>query len=78
MSQEAAASLNAHLFKAAQVEILFSWLIVAAFMLYAWRSENVPPEKKRKWLLWLFLANITVLPFFWFWYVWLTPAREKG
>ena len=53
---------------------LYSYLLLVGlwvfYLIYLFRTRNIPKEKKGLWLAVLFFANILAMPFFWYVYVW--------
>ena len=50
--------------------LILGLLLTFAFIAYAATSSAVPKEKRALWIAVLILGNISVLPFFWYWYIW--------
>jgi hypothetical protein len=55
--------------------VIGGWLLVASYMVYAFKSRHVPSDKKALWAAVLFFGNMLVMPIFWFLYVW-RPLRS--
>jgi energy-coupling factor transporter transmembrane protein EcfT len=57
---------------------LYSYLLLVGlwvfYIIYLFRTRNIPKEKKGLWLAVLFFANILAMPFFWYVYVWKTSS----
>jgi len=49
-------------------------LIILINLIYLYRSEKIPPEKRKLWSGLIVLGNVWAAPFFWYWYIW----KEKS
>jgi hypothetical protein len=56
----------------------FSYVIVAFFITFAFRSKAVPTAKRGLWAALIFFGNALVIPFFWYWYIWRANANSDG
>lgn len=52
-------------------------VLLASFIFYLYRSDNVPKSKRGLWVAVLLLGNSIAMPFFWYWYVW-TPLKKEN
>lgn len=43
------------------------------YIIYLFKTERVPNDKKTLWAVVLFLGNIFAMPFFWYLYIWRKP-----
>jgi hypothetical protein len=68
----------------AQIELMFRvqagviiecWVLVAAYIVYVFKTRHVPAEKRALWAAVLFFGNFIAMPVFWFLYVW-RPLRS--
>jgi hypothetical protein len=50
--------------------------LVVSFLVYVFRSEHVPSNRKALWAVVLFLGNILAMPVFWYLCVW-RPVTER-
>ena len=50
--------------------IVFSWGLVASYLVYLFRTKHVASDRKALWAVVLFLGNMFAMPVFWFIYVW--------
>ena len=56
------------------VAIVLSTLSILAFyVLYAHRMEHVPPPARRRWARLILLANVGIIPIFWYLHMWRPP-----
>ena len=46
------------------------WVLIAAYIVYLFKTDHVPVEKRALWAVVLFLGNMVAMPFFWYFYVW--------
>ena len=58
--------------------IVCSWLLVASYLVYLFKTSFVPLEKKVLWAVVLFLGNMVAMPIFWFLYVWAPLNRRDS
>ena len=63
----------------AQFEVLFRlhlgtmglmFVLLLVYIVYLFKTEHVPKDKKALWAVVLFMGNIIAMPVFWFLYVW--------
>lgn len=50
--------------------ILLSFALITFYMLYLFKTERVPQDKKALWAAVLFLGSFIAMPIFWYLYVW--------
>ena len=58
------------------VTILLTFGLVAFYLVYLFRTEIVPKDKKALWAAVLFLGNMVAMPVFWFLYIWREPKSN--
>ncbi|WP_159568540.1 hypothetical protein [Limnobacter sp. 130] len=51
--------------------------LLIIYIVYLFRTEHVPKDKKALWAVVLFMGNIIAMPVFWFLYVW-KPLQRGG
>ena len=49
--------------------------LLIVYIVYLFRTEHVPKDKKALWAVVLFMGNILSMPVFWFLYVWKPLQR---
>ena len=55
--------------------LMFGLLLI--YIVYLFKTEHVPKDKKALWAVVLFMGNIFAMPVFWFLYVW-KPLQRGG
>ena len=65
------------LFRMHTFVIAMTWVLIASYVIYMYRTSYVPKSKRNLWLAVLIFANMFALPFFWFYYVW-QPATQPS
>jgi hypothetical protein len=58
--------------------ILFIFALTAFYVVYLFKTDRVPQDKKALWAVVLFFANIFAFPIFWYLYIWKEPAAITG
>jgi uncharacterized membrane protein (DUF485 family) len=58
------------LFKVHIAAMLLICILIASYIIYLFRTERVPKDKKALWAVVLFMGGIIAMPVFWFIYVW--------
>ena len=70
--------------------ILLVFVLLVFYVVYLFKTDRVPQEKKALWAVVLFLGNMAAMPVFFYIYVWpdewpeplsgsrTSPARENG
>jgi hypothetical protein len=53
------------------------WGLIAAYLVYLFKTDVVPKEQKALWAVVLFLGNMLAMPVFWYLYVW-NPLRRRA
>ena len=76
-SYEATKSQFDLIFRIQLVAILVSWGVVASYLVYLFKTNYVPSEKKALWAVVIFLGNVFAMPVFWYLYVW-RPIGSRG
>ena len=56
--------------------MLLIFVLIASYITYLFKTENVPKDKKALWAVVLFMGNMLAMPIFWFLYVW-RPLVQK-
>lgn len=56
--------------------ILVTWLLTGYFVVYVWKTQTVPRNKRALWTLLLILGNMLAMPFFWYHY--LLKAKPRA
>jgi hypothetical protein len=52
--------------------------LIASYIVYLFKTDFVPKDKKALWAVVIFLGNLLAMPIFWFLYVWRPLAnRDK-
>jgi hypothetical protein len=54
--------------------MLFIFALTAFYIVYLFKTDRVPQDKKALWAVVLFFANIFAFPIFWYLYIWREPA----
>lgn len=63
--------------------IVSSWVLIASYIMYLFRTSHVPNDKKALWGIVIFLGSFIAMPIFWFLYVWkpysmtITESSER-
>jgi len=52
------------------------FVLIAIYMLYLFKTDVVPQDKKALWAVILFLGNVFSMPIFWYLYIW-KKLKEK-
>ena len=52
------------------IMIFGGWALIASYIVYLFKTDYVPSDKKALWAVVLFLGSIFAMPVFWFLYVW--------
>ena len=50
--------------------------LLVVYIVYLFKTEHVPKDKKALWAVVLFMGNVIAMPVFWFLYVW-KPLQGK-
>jgi hypothetical protein len=58
--------------------IFFMFALTAFYIVYLFRTDRVPQDKKALWAVVLFFANIFAFPVFWYLYIWKEPETIGG
>jgi hypothetical protein len=58
------------LFRVHIAAMVLIWTLIASYIIYIFRTEHVPKEKKALWAVVLFMGSIVAMPVFWVIYVW--------
>ena len=58
--------------------IFFMFALTAFYIVYLFRTDRVPQDKKALWAVVLFLGNTFAFPVFWYLYIWKEPAATSG
>ncbi|HEV7570668.1 MAG TPA: hypothetical protein VGQ21_04135 [Thermoanaerobaculia bacterium] len=58
--------------------MLFIFALTAFYIVYLFKTDRVPQDKKALWAVVLFFANIFAFPIFWYLYIWREPAATTG
>ncbi len=58
--------------------ILFMFALSAFYIVYLFRTDRVPQDKKALWAVVLFFANVFAFPVFWYLYIWKEPETLSG
>lgn len=67
------------LFIAGHTFTFFLMLAMTAFyIVYLFRTDRVPQDKKALWAVVLFFANMFAFPVFWYLYIWKEPEALSG
>jgi hypothetical protein len=56
--------------------MIWSWALIAVYVVYLFKTDVVPKDQKVLWAVVLFLGNMIVMPIFWFLYVWKYAGRD--
>jgi hypothetical protein len=54
--------------------ILWMFALTAFYIVYLFRTERIPQERKALWAIVLFFGNIIAFPVFWYLYIWKEPS----
>ena len=54
------------------------WVLAVVLfdIIYMYKTENVPREKRTLWLVVLILGTFIAVPFFWYFYMWKPLVRK--
>jgi hypothetical protein len=52
--------------------------LTAFYIVYLFKTDRVPQDKKALWAVVLFFANFFAFPIFWYLYIWKAPAAITG
>ncbi len=55
--------------------IVFVWSLIAFYVWYVFKTDEVPADKKALWAAVLFLGNMISMPIFWYLYIWKPCQR---
>ena len=58
--------------------ILYSFGLIAFYVYYIFKTDNVPKDKKVLWTVIIFLGNMFAMPVFWFLYIWREPKINNA
>ncbi len=53
--------------------IVWAWGLIVFYIVYVFKSDRVPKEKKALWAAVLFLGNMFAMPVFWYLHIWRAP-----
>ena len=65
------------IFRLHMAVILGSWILTGTYIVYLFKTEHVPADKRALWAVVLFLGNMLAMPFFWYFYVW-RPIQQQA
>jgi hypothetical protein len=54
--------------------ILVAWALIAFYIVFLFRTDRVPQDKKALWAVVLFMAGLIAMPIFFWLYIW--PERD--
>jgi hypothetical protein len=54
--------------------ILFVWALLAFYIVYLFKTDRVPKDKKALWAVVLFMAGLIAMPVFFWLYIWPDDA----
>ena len=54
--------------------IVLAFAILGFCIVYLFRTDRVPPDKKALWATVLLLGNMLTMPVFWYLYIWREPS----
>ncbi len=52
------------------LSIAWTWGLMGLYIAFALRSDAVPKQQRTAWILGIVLANLLVMPVFWYMFVW--------
>lgn len=58
------------LFRIHFAAVLYTLGLIGFYIVYLFRTNRVPTEKKALWAVVLLLANTLAMPVFWYFYIW--------
>jgi hypothetical protein len=58
------------LFRIHFAAVLYTLGLIGFYVVYLFRTDRVPTEKKALWAVVLLLANTFAMPVFWYFYIW--------
>ena len=62
--------------------MLLIFALIAFYIVYLFRTDRVPQDKKALWAVVLILANTLAMPVFWYFYIWrpapASTSRREG
>lgn len=58
------------LFRWQLMVILGTWVLLATYIVYIFKTHYVPKDKKALWAVVIFLGNMFAMPIFWYLHVW--------
>jgi energy-coupling factor transporter transmembrane protein EcfT len=50
--------------------IFLSWMLIAVYLCFLFKTEKVPKDEKAVWAVVLIFMNVLVMPVFWYLYIW--------
>ena len=65
------------IFRLQMFVMLGMFALTASYIVYIFKTEHVPVEKRALWAVVLFLGNLVAMPIFWYLYVW-RPLQKQG
>ena len=57
------------------LQILLLWGVWLFYVVHAWRTTCVPPEKRRLWLVLVLVLNLLIDPLYWYRFIWKGNQR---
>ena len=55
--------------------MLLMFALLAFYLIYLYRSERIPQDKKVLWAILIFMGSFIAMPIFWYLYIWREPAN---
>jgi hypothetical protein len=52
--------------------------LMAFYMIYLFKSDRVPQDKKVLWAIFLFMGNFIAMPIFWYFYIWPESVKNAS
>ena len=59
------------------VAIILTWCLIGFYIYYLFKTDHVKQDQRALWAVVLLLANILVMPVFWYLYIW-KPAESAS
>ena len=58
--------------------IILSFVLLAFYMYYLFKTPYVDKDKKALWAVLLFIGSFIAMPIFWYLYIWRQPAASAA
>jgi hypothetical protein len=58
--------------------MLLMFILMAVFVVHAYRTDRIENDKRVLWVVILFFGNMVAFPVYWYLYMWRAPAPAAG